>query len=272
MDPTLERRLLAATHGQLVFLVQEMVAQHPALLQEVVDKLEVRTPNAEQESGAVRQLPGDWSELSVAEVPLSLGGEPLLLPIHLERFRQRLEEYPLRLQQGESAATISEDLRNVLQEAGLRVQHCDYHGALALYSLVLDKLLAEGDETLLAIFHQEVAQTLPTLESLLSTASSNIVADVSHTFAPLLEPALRHLWLERLFAFWLQRMQRQRVDNDLPEILLATAWSDDLPFLHNLVLDELQRHRVGGSSNIVDLSHQFRTRALERFLRELSAL
>ncbi|MDQ6659953.1 MAG: hypothetical protein M3Z24_03180, partial [Chloroflexota bacterium] len=61
----------------------------------------------------------------------------------------------------------------------------------------------------------------------------------------------------------------RRIEEDLPEIMLNTAWSDDILLLHSLVQNELQRYPRPEHSNIVDLTRQYRTRALEKFVKEL---
>ena len=79
----------------------------------------------------------------------------------------------------------------------------------------------------------------------------------------------RQRWLARLFAFWLRRMDTYQGDEQLPEMITDTAWSEDLPFIRQLVQNELHKTPVEVKSNIVDFTRQARIKTLEKFLREL---
>ena len=96
--------------------------------------------------------------------------------------------------------------------------------------------------------------------------------DVSVSLSPLLAPAIRRSWLERLFSLWIKRLDLHRVEEDVPEIMLDVAWNEDIALLRTLAQDELQQLRQGDHSNIVDFSRQYRVRALEKFLKELPHL
>ena len=86
---------------------------------------------------------------------------------------------------------------------------------------------------------------------------------------PLLLPQVRQHWLERLFALWLRRLDARKIEEDLPEIILDVAWSEDIQLLRGLAQNELQPLPRGPHSNIVDFARQYRTKALEKFLKEL---
>ena len=85
----------------------------------------------------------------------------------------------------------------------------------------------------------------------------------------MLIPDTRRRWLERLFALWLKHLDAHRVAEDLPEIILNVAWNEDMLLLSSLVQNELQKQPGGEHSNILDFNHQYRIRALEKFLKEL---
>ena len=55
----------------------------------------------------------------------------------------------------------------------------------------------------------------------------------------------------------------------MPGIMLDVAWSEDMPLLRNLAQNELQKQPRSEHSNIVDFTSQYRTKALEKFLKEL---
>ena len=78
---------------------------------------------------------------------------------------------------------------------------------------------------------------------------------------------MRQQWLEQLFALWLKRLDTYHEEEEIPEIILDIAWSDDVPQLRGLVMKEL--HYSEEHSNIVDLTRQYRARALDKFLKEL---
>ncbi|HLJ32946.1 MAG TPA: hypothetical protein VKU38_04810, partial [Ktedonobacteraceae bacterium] len=72
-----------------------------------------------------------------------------------------------------------------------------------------------------------------------------------------------------LFHLWLKRLDAHRVEEDLPDIMLNVAWSEDILLLRTLTQNELQKHPRSEHSNIVNFTQQYRTKALEKFLKEL---
>ena len=266
MNPELEYRLYNSTQEQLVLLIQELAARHPVLLTELADILDQLTaiPQAENESEIDNEVTEDWDFGSNEAVRLHTIPQTVPGLLDLAAYRQRIAHYTARLNQDEPAQVISDDLMGLLEEAEIRANHDDYHSALDLYALVFDTYLAEQNPALTSIFEKAIGEAVLVLETLLSVASSNVVHESSTTFLPLLTPVLRRRWLERLFALWLKRL-----DEHMPEIILAVAWHDDLPMMHTLVQDELLRLHHAEHSNIVDFTHQYRARILEKFLKDL---
>jgi hypothetical protein len=269
MEPELEHRLHNASNEELLLLLQELAARHPALETEMTDILESlvgilqHVPEEDEGPGEVSE-DWDFSGDEVEPAPL-----PVLLPLDREAYQQRITGYAARLQHGESSQTILEDLTELLEEAETRAEHHDYLGALDLYSFVLDERLAERSSLLSHLLDSAIDEAMPILETLLSEASSNMLLDPSVTFSPLLTSEVRCHWLERLFALWLKRLDTHHVDENMPGILLNVAWSEDVPLLRTLVQDELSRHPRSDHANIVDFTLQHRTRTLEKFLKDL---
>ena len=193
---------------------------------------------------------------------------PGLLALNREACQQRIASYLLRLQQGEPLQTIAGDLDALLDEAEIRAEHHDYRGAMDVYALVLDERLTERDERLVHMFDKAIDDIMPILETLLSEASSNIVFETS-TLTPLLTPEMRQEWLVRLFTLWLRRLDAHHVEENVPEIMLNVAWSEDVTLLHSLIQEELQKQPISEHSNIVDFTQQYRARTLDKFLKEL---
>jgi hypothetical protein len=271
MEQELERRLHAASKEQLVLLLQELSARHPVLLEEMTSILAQFSEEDDVELVSTDDewdFHGDNDDLSA----FHMAPRSALPSLDLEKRSQQLSSYKERLQSGESQQSLGNDLLHLLQEAEVRADQHDYQGALDLYALVLDKRLLEQDPLLISIFDKALDEVLPFLETLLSEASSSIMFDASTSLSPLLTPVMRRSWLERLFSFWLKRLDLHSMEEDLPEIILDVAWNEDVPLLHTLVQEELQQLRQADHSNIVDFSRQYRMRALEKFLKELPHL
>ena len=163
-----------------------------------------------------------------------------------------------------------ETLSRLIDEAISYVGQGDSNGALGLFALMFEQRLREARSDLVSVYDEMIDAAMYTLETLLSEASSNALLDAEHeTLAPLLNPTARHRWLERLFALWLKRLDVHRMEEDLPEIILDVAWSEDILLLRSLVQNELQKQPHSEHSNIVDFTRQYRTKALEKFLKEL---
>ncbi|HLX41507.1 MAG TPA: hypothetical protein VKR42_13320, partial [Ktedonobacteraceae bacterium] len=149
----------------------------------------------------------------------------------------------------------------------------DSASALAFYGVLFDERLLERNPDLTPAFDSAIDSSIYFLGDLLEEASSDALLDASNkALSPLLSKEVRHRWLERLFAVWLKRLDAHRIEEDFPELLLNIAWSEDLPLLRNLIQHELQKFPRGDRSNVVDFSAQFRSRALEKFLREMTQM
>lgn len=268
MEPELDDQLQHASKQQLIRLLQELAAHHPALNTEIAGFLKSLPKAVGEEETLEEDLTEDW-DFDGVEVPLLHPiAPPLLLPLDRASCQQRIEGYLDRLNRGEAFRSLLEDLRELLDEAEKRAEHHDYHGAMELYAIVLDERLAERHATLMQVFDKAIDEIMPILETLLSEASSNILFDAS-SLSPLLTAEMRQEWLERLFTLWLKRLNTHRLEESVPEIILNVAWSDDVALLRSLIQKELACQPASDHSNIVDFKRQYRTRTLEKFLKEL---
>lgn len=278
MEQELEDRLRRVSKEHLLLLIQELTLRYPVLQTEIATLLEkdaalyLTALHGEERAGLQNldeeNSSEEWDfggdEVSVLH-PVS---PPVLLPLEREVCWQRVEGYLARLQQGESLQALAEDLNALLDEAELRAEHHDYRGAMDVYALVLDERLAERDKQLTSLFDKAIDDIMPILETLLSEASSNILFETS-SLTPLLTPETRQQWLVRLFTLWLRRLDAHHIEENVPEILLNVAWSEDVALLRHLIQTELQTQPVSEHSNIVDFTQQYRTRTLDKFLKEL---
>ncbi len=268
MEPELEHRLHWSSKETLIQLLQELAKRHPALLIEMADILAQLSGSNEDEGN--EEATEDWDFNGDEQIVLRTLSRPALLPLDSEVYQRRIEEYAARLSKNEPPQTIAEDLAKLLEEAELRAEQQDYAGALDLYALLFDERLLERSSALTTLLDEAIDIATPTLEVLLEDASSNAIFDTTTvTLSPLLATNVRLHWLERLFALWIKRLEAHSTDEDLPEIMLNVAWNEDIPVLRSLAQNELQRHPRSERSNIVDFTQQYRTRALEKFLKEL---
>jgi len=279
MEQELQGRLRRTDKEHLLQLIQELVLRYPLLQAEIATFLDedvskqLAALHVEEELASDSDLDEensdeDWNfggDVLAALHPVS---SPVLLPLDRELCRQRIEGYLTRLQQGESLQTLVEDLDALLDEAETRAEHHDFGGAMDVYALVLDERLAERDERLISLFDKAIDDIMPILETLLSEASSSILFETS-TLAPLLTTEIRQEWLVRLFVLWLRRLDAHHIEENVPEILLNVAWGEDVALLRGLIQGELQKQPVSERSNIVDFAQQYRTKTLDKFLKEL---
>jgi len=274
MEQELEDRLRRISKDSLLLLIQELTRRYPLLHTEIAmlldkDMFQQLVPLYTEEHEAELEeetIDEDWdfgSEELAALHPASI-----LVSLDLEACRQRITGYLARLQQGESLQLLAGDLDALLDEAETRAEHHDYHGAMDVYALVLDERLAERDEKLVHMFDKAIDDIMPILETLLSEASSNIVFETS-TLTPLLTLEMRQEWLVRLFTLWLRRLDAHHIEENVPEIMLNVAWSEDVALLRRLIQEELQKQPMSERSNIVDFTQQYRARTLDKFLKEL---
>ena len=168
---------------------------------------------------------------------------------------------------------IYEVLRELVEEAVSTTGLKEEYAALDLFAILIDERLMELNPITIPLFDEMIDAGMYSLEALLTEASSNTLFDKdTAALSPLLNTQIRHRWLERLFALWLKRLDAHRVEEDLPELLLDVAWSEDILLLRSLVQSELQKQPQTAQTthtNIVDFSYQYRTKALEKFLKEL---
>lgn len=275
MESELENRLQDTQREVLVLLLQELAIRYPALHQEMTDLLErftssttvhATSDNTEEVDDEVTE---DW-DFSGEELSL-LHALPYVVPppVTLDVYRQRIENYEERLKQGEPSQKILDDLTALMEEIETHVDLRDYATALDLYALIIDKRLAKPGSGLLNILDTVIDDWIPVLETLLREASSNIGFDGEVTLAPLLTRDMRQQWLHRLFLLWLLHIDIHQGAETIAELLLDTAWGEDVAFLHTLVQTELEQHAWNTNSNIVDFARQYRARVLEKFLKEL---
>ena len=275
MKPEIEQLLQKASREDLLSLVQELIAQHPNLLAEIASYLEpLKKSEAFIDEGdeveTEEEIEEDWDFSGDEQIVLHPHTQPVPFPLDAVTYRQRLEEFTAQLEHETSAPELMEILSRLIDEAISYVGHGDASSALELFALLIDKRLRDEKAALTTTYDEMIDAAMYTVEALLSEASSNALFDAERaTLAPSLNAAERHRWLERLFALWLKRLELHRMEEDLPEILLDVAWSEDMLLLRSLAQHELQKQPHSEHSNIVDFTRQSRTRALEKFLKEL---
>lgn len=177
-------------------------------------------------------------------------------------------------------------LINLLQSGERYANQNSYQQALGIYAQVIDIYLTTHEPVFIAFFERITDSFLPQLDRMLIEASSLIISEPSQpmdlaeipdklashanpvsiplTLLPLLTTEIRHSWLKRLFALWLKYRDKYRVCEQLQQIMIEVAWSEDIACLRNLVESEL-RHATLESRIMASQSH-----ALEKFLQELS--
>jgi hypothetical protein len=263
MEVELEQRLQASSKEQLVQLLRELVDRHPTLSVEMEGMLESFAEKSELPEESDEEITEDWD----------FSGEELT-PVHAlpqaledgQSYHQRVEEYATHLRQQESALGLAHNLSELIAEASVCIRQNDIETGLNLYALMFDERLQERNSNLIPVFDDMIDAAIPSLEeALISEFSGSAMFEVVTSEA-------RQRWLERLFALWLKRLDAHRVEEELPEVLLDVAWNEDSLLLRSLVYNELQRQPHNEYANIVNFSRQYRTRALEKFLKDLSRI
>jgi hypothetical protein len=263
MEVELEQRLQASSKEQLVQLLRELVDRHPTLSVEMEGMLESFAEKSELPEESDEEITEDWD----------FSGEELT-PVHAlpqaledgQSYHQRVEEYATHLRQQESSLGLAHNLSELIAEASVCIRQNDIETGLNLYALMFDERLQERNSNLIPVFDDMIDAAIPSLEeALISEFSGSAMFEVVTSEA-------RQRWLERLFALWLKRLDAHRVEEELPEVLLDVAWNEDSLLLRSLVYNELQRQPHNEYANIVDFSRQYRTRALEKFLKDLSRI
>ena len=282
MKPEYEQRLHAASKEHLIQLLEELALRHPVLLTEITSMLEnlahelPQTEDASDDTGDTGdagEVSEEWDFNSDTQLH-SLPSQQAALPTGDETRNQHVDEFFTRLQQAETPQELFDVLRDLVEDAVSYIGRGEDSTALALFALLIDERLLERKPDTVPLFDEMIDAGMYSLEALLGEVSNYTLFDVDTTVAlsPLLTPDVRHRWLERLFALWLKRLDAHQVEEDLPELLLDVARSEDMVLLRSLVQDEIQKQPHAGHAahaNIVDFGHQYRSRALEKFLKEL---
>ena len=273
MKPEIAQLLQQADKEHLLSLVQELIEQHPALEAEVASYLEQREDSGNDVEDTIdtdEEVSEDWDFSGDEQIVFHPYPQPTQFPLDALAHRQQLDEFTQQLDFETVPQVVMETLSRLIDEAIAYVGQGDSNGALELFALMFEQRLRETRPDLVPVYDEMIDAAMYTLETLLSEASSNALLDADHeTLTPLMNPNERHRWLERLFALWLKRLDVHRMEEDLPEIILDVAWSEDILLLRSLVQNELQKQPHSEHSNIVDFTRQYRTKALEKFLKEL---
>lgn len=272
MQAKLEQQLHIIGKKQLIQLLQQLVTRHPALQDEMESILQNFASNSDLSAKDVytAEVEEDWNFGGNEGAVLHTFPQTIYAAPSSETVQQVLATYAARLSQEMTSDTLTTILSQLLDAATYYMERGEPHAALELFALLLDERLLERQPEAVSIYDEMVDAATYSLNVLLSEASSETTLDADGTIlSPLLIPDARRHWLERLFALWLKRLDAHRVAEDLPEILLDVAWNEDMLLLRSLVQNELQKQPRGEHSNILDFNHQYRIRALEKFLKEL---
>ncbi len=258
MGSELSHYLYTLSKEQLILLLQELVERHATLGEEIAEILS-------------KQLATDHPHFDADALVLRRSfPQSLQLPQDYHASLQRVASYSLQLQQGVSPQTLFDDLVTLLQEAEVRASQYDYQQALDIYATIIDARLTTESPVLNAMFDRTINEFIPTFDALLTEVSSTLMSSGTTPITPLLPQDQRQGWLQRLFMLWLKRMDMHQSAEQLPEIVLEIAWGEDAKQLQQLVHNALSQPGDGEHSNIVDFSRQSRTRALEKFLHDIS--
>ena len=281
MEPEFIERLHHASRENLIELLQELAVRHPILLAEIMSILEGPPDDAPVDATVVEEsdeevtedwdFNGDEQMEQVAPAPRLFPTQPTMLPLDNETHQERVEEIAGRLRQEESPQILLDVMKDLVEDAVSFSGQNDENAALDLFAILIDERLQERRPAITPLFDQMIDAGMYFLEALLTEASNNTLFDKdTAALPPMLSEHVRHRWLERLFALWLKRLDAHNVEEDLPELILDVAWSEDILLLRRLVQSELQKQPQTAHANIVNFHYQYRTKALEKFLKELS--
>jgi len=282
MEPEFIERLHHASRENLIELLQELAVRHPILLAEIVGILEGLPDDAPDDAPVVEEsdeeVTEDWDfngDEQVEQVeqvaPRPFPTQPTMLPLNNDPPQERVEEIARRLRQEEAPQILLDVMKDLIEDAVSFSGQNDENAALDLFAVLIDERLQERRPAITPLFDQMIDAGMYFLEALLTEASNNTLFDKdTAAHSPMLSEHVRHRWLERLFALWLKRLDAHNVEEDLPELILDVAWSEDILLLRRLVQSELQKQPQTAHANIVDFHYQYRTKALEKFLKELS--
>jgi len=279
MQAELEQQLHVASKEQLIRFVQQLAMRHPALqtemltlLQSVASDKNLSTDDEEtaditEETADVEE---DWDFSGNERVVLHRLPQTIHATADSENVQQLRAAYATRLSQETAPDTLMATLSELLDEAINYIASGDAYAALELFALLFDERLFERHSETISIYDDMLDAAMYSLDALLSEASSDTSFTIdSATLSPMLTPDTRRRWLERLFALWLKHLDARRFEENLPEIILDVAWHEDMLLLRRLAQNELQKQPHSEHGNILDFNRQYRTRALEKFLKEL---
>ena len=272
MQAKLEQQLHIIGKKQLIQLLQQLVTRHPTLQGEMVSILQSFASNSDlsAEDAYTPDVEEDWNFGGNEWAALHAFPQAIYAAPSSETVQQVLATYAARLSQETASDTLMTILSQLLDAAAYYMERGEPHAALELFALLFDERLLERHPEAVSIYDEMVDAATYSLDVLLSQASSETALDANGSIlSPMLIPDTRRRWLERLFALWLKRLDAHRIAEDLPALILDVAWNEDMLLLRSLVQNELQKHSRGEHNNILDFNHQYRIRALEKFLKKL---
>lgn len=277
MTSELEQHLQTTSREQLIQLLEELTVRHPVLLAEIVNMLgklshEHEPAPAEEAADDTGEVSEEWDFTGERqETSRSVSAQQAMLPTDSEARHRHVGEFARRLSQVEPPQALFEVLRDLVEDAISYIEQNDDHMALDLFALLIDERLLESRPETVPLFDEMIDAGMYSLETLLEEISNRTMFDVNIVApSPLLSPEVRHRWLERLFALWLKRLDAHRVEENLPELILDVAWSEDALLLRSLVQAEQPEQPHTAHANIVHFGRQYRTKALEKFLKDVS--
>jgi hypothetical protein len=280
MESEFIERLHHASREKLIELLQELAVRHPILLAEIMSMLEGLPDDAPVVEESDEEVTEDWDfngeeqmeqmEQIEQVAPRPFPTQPTMLPLDNETHQEHVEEIARRLRQEESPQILLDVMKDLVEDAVSFSGQNDEHAALDLFAILIDERLQERRPAITPLFDQMIDAGMYFLEALLTEASNDTLFDKdTAALSPMLSDHVRHHWLERLFALWLKRLDTYNVEEALPQLILDVAWSEDVLLLRRLVQNELQKQPQTAHANIVDFQYQYRTKALEKFLKEL---
>jgi hypothetical protein len=182
---------------------------------------------------------------------------------------------------------IFDNLINLLQSAEAYANRNSYQQALDIYAQVIDTHLVAHETVLI----RTINEFLPQLDILLVEASCLIISEpsqptdlsgrpdksafnaslppISVILSPLLTPEVRRSWLKRLFTLWLKCRDMYQIREQLQQMMVEVAWSEDVASLRNLVESELHHTSLDTHMHVSGIASQSHAHTLEKFLKEL---
>jgi hypothetical protein len=166
MEQELARRLRAMKKEQLILLLEELIKRNATLSDDIASLLNTSVTNLQAD---------DAPSLNADELVIHRTPNQIITPQDIAIYRQRIESYDERLQQGEAQQAIFDELVHFLQGADELLNQDHYLLALEIYETILDTRLSQPEGALAAIFDRAVDEFLPELDLLLAEASSLMI-------------------------------------------------------------------------------------------------